>query len=350
MRKIWIDSWKGILITLVVLGHAVGTAEHFSQGYEKFFCSYIYKSIYMFHMPAFFCVAGYLWKDEGALVSNLIKKSKRLLIPYFFFGFFSVTLYLVFQGGFVSAVQSTSDGYYEALQVNNLLLPYLGLIHAGGVYDAFRGNSVLWFLPCMFSCSIVMMLWDLCCKQFKRLSHFSFVVYIILLILSMVIEHCRISGLPWMLTLVPYYLTFMIVGRVLKRLDVERLKRSSELILFVFAAICILVGAAYLPDRFQVVRKNILWYFIYYVFCVLGCAGSLSLARLVSNSGLAALGAGSLAIMLCHKYFLLVLQIKFGLSSLHWTIISVVVATMCSYAGYLVLKRSVPIIIGEKKE
>lgn len=56
-RQIWADSLKGILILLVVLGHAI-------QGVlsETADSNHIYNLIYSFHMPAFFAISGFFVK------------------------------------------------------------------------------------------------------------------------------------------------------------------------------------------------------------------------------------------------------------------------------------------------
>ena len=62
----WIDSWKGLLIFLVVLGHAVGGASHLTAGNSRWLNECAYRVIYSFHMSAFFFIAGLLWHDSGA--------------------------------------------------------------------------------------------------------------------------------------------------------------------------------------------------------------------------------------------------------------------------------------------
>lgn len=54
-RIIWADSLKGILIILVVLGHAIQNV----LGYDCF-NNHIWNYIYSFHMAAFISVSGYL--------------------------------------------------------------------------------------------------------------------------------------------------------------------------------------------------------------------------------------------------------------------------------------------------
>lgn len=54
-RLIWADSLKGLLILLVVLGHAI----QITLGAE---CdnNHLWNLIYSFHMPAFMAISGYL--------------------------------------------------------------------------------------------------------------------------------------------------------------------------------------------------------------------------------------------------------------------------------------------------
>lgn len=58
-RLIWVDSLKGVIILLVVLGHVIGGIYN-----SQMFSSYnsemliLYNAIYMFHMPVFFIISG----------------------------------------------------------------------------------------------------------------------------------------------------------------------------------------------------------------------------------------------------------------------------------------------------
>ena len=55
VRKVWIDSLKGILILLVVLGHSIQNTLK-----EGCYDNYWWNLIYSFHMPAFMAISGYL--------------------------------------------------------------------------------------------------------------------------------------------------------------------------------------------------------------------------------------------------------------------------------------------------
>lgn len=64
------DIIKGIGILLVIIGHL-------AHGYGV-----LIPIIYTFHMPLFFIVSGYFYKEKGVI--ELLKRDFRLLIvPYF---------------------------------------------------------------------------------------------------------------------------------------------------------------------------------------------------------------------------------------------------------------------------
>ena len=150
IREDWIDAARGFLILLVVLGHAFGTASHLGADAETSkMCSWIYKVIYMFHMPAFFVLAGVTWsagKDGfGAYVK---KKAMRLLVPYFVFGFLSIGAGVIL-GRFLGSVGH--DGYYTANMVRGVLSEVKMLLMGDGCSI----NSPLWFLPSMFAAEVL---------------------------------------------------------------------------------------------------------------------------------------------------------------------------------------------------
>lgn len=73
-REIWLDYVKAIGIILVVAGHC-----NLPESIRNY--------IYLFHMPLFFFVSGYLFpKSINSTKEFLKKKAQRLLYPYFVCG------------------------------------------------------------------------------------------------------------------------------------------------------------------------------------------------------------------------------------------------------------------------
>lgn len=77
------DALKGFAMFLVILGHAI---IFFPLNlHENVACDYIYRFIYTFHMPLFFCISGFLFSYKGNYRAYLWKKVRRIGIPYLVF-------------------------------------------------------------------------------------------------------------------------------------------------------------------------------------------------------------------------------------------------------------------------
>ena len=124
----WIDPCKGLGIYLVVLGHA-----NINSALQHF--------IYLFHMPLFFFLSGYLHTTRTDLGGFFRKKAIHLLVPY---AAFLVLLYplglvrVMFHHGFGPAL---GYAFFAALW---------GGARLQGLYGVF------WFLPCLFMTQQVM--------------------------------------------------------------------------------------------------------------------------------------------------------------------------------------------------
>lgn len=123
-RNDTIDILKGIGIIIMIMGH-LGFGEPFS----------IY--IHAFNMPLFFAISGFLFVPESypSIGKLIVKKTRRLLIPYLFFGFVNIAIAIAVQDGF--SVQSAVS---SLLWTNNS-----GLAISGA----------LWFLTSLFIAEMV---------------------------------------------------------------------------------------------------------------------------------------------------------------------------------------------------
>lgn len=72
-REEYIDIYRGIAVMFMVFGHVqLGT------GYDYY--------IHAFHMPMWFFVSGWFFKDKGNSITTVcVDKAKKLIIPYLFF-------------------------------------------------------------------------------------------------------------------------------------------------------------------------------------------------------------------------------------------------------------------------
>ena len=83
MRYKEVDILKGIAIFLVLLGHAI---IYFPVNlHEIKWCEYLFMWLSCVHMPLFFLMSGFCWSFRGGYGGYVLKKAKRLIVPYLVF-------------------------------------------------------------------------------------------------------------------------------------------------------------------------------------------------------------------------------------------------------------------------
>lgn len=207
-----LDILRGIGIFLMVFDH-VGWG------------SLVHTYIQSFHMPLFFIASGYLWKNE--VLSSLAKKRfKSLMIPYAVFS----TAFLLLQ---IAPVFGGEQSLHNSLKAV-LLYP--------SDIDNMPIAPALWFLPCMFSASIVYSL-------LSRLD-FKLKAYIIVCISTLGMTYSQLFDriLPFTIEPMTVALGFMLVGELIKKNNnrvMEWLDQSwiIILLLMVEAMLAILNGS-----------------------------------------------------------------------------------------------------------
>ncbi len=78
-RDPWLDNVKMVLVTLVVVGHAIGLVEA-TQGSH-----WVYDFIYLWHIPAFVFISGYLSKSFAWDRRRMKSLLYTLAVPYLIF-------------------------------------------------------------------------------------------------------------------------------------------------------------------------------------------------------------------------------------------------------------------------
>ncbi len=118
-RVLWIEVCKGVGIAAVVIGHTVLQWQ-------------LVQALFLFHMPLFFFLSGYLHRTEPALLLYLRKKAVHLLLPYFSF----------------LLVLSPLEVLYS-IRHNESVRQALENCAFGGV--RLEGSlSIFWFVTCLF--------------------------------------------------------------------------------------------------------------------------------------------------------------------------------------------------------
>jgi fucose 4-O-acetylase-like acetyltransferase len=96
----FLDFAKGILIILVVIGHSIQFLMY--GGSETFFADPLFKAIYMFHMPLFMAISGFLSYggiQRGPFLKFSLKKTYSYIVPIFAWSIiFILPLYMLGKG------------------------------------------------------------------------------------------------------------------------------------------------------------------------------------------------------------------------------------------------------------
>lgn len=127
-REYWVDFLKGIAIVLVVLGHCD-------------LPGYLRDAIYLFHMPLFFMISGYLDNShrEANLWNVVKKKAPRLLWPYLTYGVIVIL--------WKTLINIGAEGNFTALLGKRILAFVYGNHIWENNYDYI---GTLWFLVGLF--------------------------------------------------------------------------------------------------------------------------------------------------------------------------------------------------------
>ena len=362
-RELWIDRCKGALILLVVMGHAIGTGRYLGASDGVPWMNFAYRYIYAFHMPAFFLLAGVTWRtvasgtarDFAAFVG---KKTQRLLVPYLVFGLASIVLYLLFASASYDALR-TADGYYagKGSMSPGFCLKTLACASGWPNGQGFAYNSVLWFLPALFTLEIAYWIVD----RFLPRRMPQLVVGIVALMLGWVVSHCGSFYLPWGIGRLPLNLVYFLIGRWFVPLSgVVVLSRPRRILsgLALTACAALLGYFCWRAPNPWVCAFKIEWYLIYAGMAVAGALLCVAFARLFDAKVFASLGICSLGVMLMHKFIVMagfklaVVREMFACSV--WTqtlsvLLLTAFAVVVSVVATFVLRRWWPEVIGERR-
>ena len=121
-----IDIMKGLGIIMVMLGHQDLPVSHL---------------IYSFHMPLFFIIGGYLYKEKSVSLS-LKNDFRRLIIPYVF-----ASSLIIGNEMLMSVAKNDSKYVYEALIAS---IYGSGHSYHGALFSETPSIGAIWFLMALF--------------------------------------------------------------------------------------------------------------------------------------------------------------------------------------------------------
>ena len=205
-RNYLIDNLKVILILMVVFGHVI---EHYIESSALLRGIYIF--IYLFHMPLFVFISGYLSKNVEKCRMGIVK---NLLIPYLLFSFLWYAIASIWSGKFI--------------------------------FSLFNPGWTLWYLISLF-------IWRLLIKYLVKIKYILIISIAVALIISIIPNSYSLGFILRTVTFLPYFL----IGYFTKESDLDYVKFIDKG--FIFVAVGLFGAMSYF-----ITTNNILNYKFFY--------------------------------------------------------------------------------------
>ncbi len=217
-RLLWVDQIKGIAFFLVTLGHA--------SGINRTFHSYLYS----FHMPLFFMVTGLnLNIDriyETPFTSYFSKMFKRMIVPYVWLNFFSLTI-RYFTSVFIT---------HKPLNVVNFLR---GIIVANTAIDSSPSPATpTYYIVLLFLAQLLLwLIIRLAKKDYFKIG----LISVCLVAISIATQRVNII---WHINVVPTAVLLIFTGKLLMEFYRNNKQKIESLSALKYAGVCALLFAA----------------------------------------------------------------------------------------------------------
>ena len=277
---IWLDSLKGWLILIVVLGHAIQYC--LPESHDS---NYWWNLIYSFHMPAFMSASGfvnYRPNQVGGGISRLCeRRTLQLLVPYLLW----------------------SLAKWTFLQSHTI---------EGLVNIALKPDGYFWFLWVLWIITIIFNVGDSISQKLKLKQELVIGSIALLLVGIMVVLNLRMFGFQF----IAYYFMFYVFGYYCNKY--RNLLVSNKIVWLVLCMMWLVMGSFWnmheLPfflKGIPFVPSSLLQYAyrfatafvaIYLIFCV---APLMLDARTKANAKIAHIGQISLGIYVVHLTFII---------------------------------------------
>lgn len=199
------DILKGFGIIFVFLGHSF-ILKGIDLTEYSLWNKYIYDTIYSFHMPLFFFVAGFLSNKNYDIKKFYISKIKRLAIPYIFINIIDCIVRKIF-----SNLVNT-----DKITIKEILL---------------YGGKTTWFIYTLFWLFILFPVIDKYIYQRKNTIYF-----ILFLMLINIFDFKLFNMKMFSLNKILYYLIYFSIGYLLKDyyLEIKEKVINNKKILIIF--------------------------------------------------------------------------------------------------------------------
>ncbi|MCI1030805.1 acyltransferase family protein [Raoultella terrigena] len=286
----WVDTAKGIGILLVIAGHTIG--------------GNISKIIYLFHMPLFFFLSGYLYtiKPEFTFFKNRVQK---LLIPYVIYLF-------IFSSMIIIKMILNNYGFDK---ISETILTF---IYGGKLLTGWMG--VFWFVTVFFISQQILNI------SINRIGFVSTgILSTILLALSYVFSNYISYPMPLNILVTFYAMPIMYVGLMIK-------KQEKEIHPIVYIIGCMGCLWFYYHNQMQMQfdMKSSMYGIpvINFILALFLTIVTIQFCNIIKNRYLEVIGRNSMSIMYIHQFLHLSIADRFSTSPFIIFMVTVVLSLL----------------------
>lgn len=285
-RILWIDIAKCLAIMLVVLGHTLRGGQ-------------VQKFVYSFHVPAFFFLSGMTCKTDK-IIDRIKLDFIHIMIPYYCFGIMSILVFIFlgeFAAGQLGLSVDTSFG-------RNLMELLFTSPHDGRM----KFNVSLWFLPCLFAVKIMY------CALYKLCRGKQLVVILFSIALAgcgFLYTHLRCPGLPFNLPVAMKMLFVFSLGRYSYLWYQDNIDRFSGSYRSILLGVILLVLTALTAALTPQINYTCDYFPSVPAFLIASTTGSIGICLIamgLRSEIMARVGRSTLAILVMHKFPILLFQ------------------------------------------
>jgi fucose 4-O-acetylase-like acetyltransferase len=324
-RLQWLDIAKGIGILLVVVGH-MGSYFDFSHA------NMLVQAIYLFHMPLFFILSGYVFKPDADW-AFIKARVKSLLVPYF--------AYL----GIIFVVLQLPGIWNGTADLREMAGDAAKLLYGGALLKGELG--VFWFVTCLF---LTQVLYNFMINRVRSPQLFTGGIGALFLGGLAFGYMVPDQKLPWAIGVVPVALGYYAMGHLMRmRPDVTKpLGVFSEFILLV-CGVCAWYGMTFGMDmKYGNYGPPLLGALLGFAFSWFVIEAVKGFAQVkITTPMLRQLGVTSLVIMFLHQFIHLSLR-KAGVESDGIILIASVVLPCAAYWAFRQHAWSRQVLLGQK--
>lgn len=318
-RFVWIDYAKFITIFLVVFFHT--NPDLLSN-------NFLGKFLGLIRMPAFFLIAGYLFRVEKfeSFISFVKHRSKQLLVPYVSFFIIFYILWLCIGRNIVG----------ESEIAISILLP---------IKEFIMGTPSIicapyWFITCLFSMQIIYYLVNRLCKKRK-------LIFFFCMVLSLSSYFINIDF--WLISKAFNYLPFYAFSNLFKDYikNIEFKVHYKYVILFLFLVITSLAIFKEIDNIMYVILGLLILPF--YICCckVLSKFGKNNIIEMIAKNGIIILALQNYVIGIIKILSNKILGYNILYVELYYNVVVTIIVLLLLYYPIIFINKYIPFIIGK---